>query len=50
MFSTEASDVIEGQQATIYKLSLELNGKRTGLAEIFEDECASFKFGKESSG
>lgn len=50
LFYVEASDIMEGQQAPIYKLSLELNGKLTSLAEISEGQRVNLRFGKDSSG
>lgn len=50
LFYSEASDIIEGQQASIYKLSLELNEKLTSLAEISGDQKVNLRFGKDSAG
>lgn len=50
LFYTETSDIMEGQQAPIFKLGLELNGKLTSLAEISKDQRVNLRFGKDSSG
>jgi len=50
LFYTEASEIILGQQAPIYKLGLEVNGKRTRLAQISKDQRVNLRFGRDSSG
>lgn len=50
LFYSETSDIIEGQQAPVYKFGLELNGKLTSLAEISDNQRVNLRFGKDSSG
>lgn len=50
LFFSEMSQIIDGKPAPIYKLSLELNGKVTSLAEIAGDQRVDLRFGKDSSG
>ncbi len=50
LFFSETSELIEGQQATIYKMGLELNGAKTSLASIVQNERVDLRFGADSSG
>jgi glucose/arabinose dehydrogenase/mono/diheme cytochrome c family protein len=50
LFFSEMSEIVDGKQAPVYKLGLELNGKSTSLAEISGDERVDLRFGKDGSG
>jgi len=50
LFYSEMSEVIEGKQAAIYRLNLEINGKPTSLQSISPDERVNLRFGTDSSG
>ncbi|MBT8185636.1 MAG: hypothetical protein KJN76_12400, partial [Eudoraea sp.] len=50
LFYSHLSDIIEGKQAPIYKLDLELNGIKTSFAKISGDARVDLRFGKDSSG
>ncbi len=49
-FYSEVSEIKDGQQTPIYKMTLELNGKSISLAEISADQRVDLRFGKDSSG
>ncbi len=50
LFFSEVSEMIEGEQASVYKIGLELNGMVTSLEEIAKDQRVDLRFGKDSSG
>lgn len=50
LFYSETSELIEGQQATIYKMGLELNGTKTSLASIAQNQRVDLRFGMDGSG
>ncbi len=50
LFYSEVSEMKEGEQALVYKIGLELNGKETSLREIAADQRVDLRFGKDSSG
>ncbi len=49
LFYSEVSEIIEGKQAPIYKIGLELNGKSTSLSGISEEERVDLRFGMDGS-
>lgn len=50
LFFSQSSKIKDGNQADIYKLSLELNGKVTSFAEISRDQRVDLRFGKDNLG
>ncbi|MGI9553209.1 MAG: PQQ-dependent sugar dehydrogenase, partial [Aurantibacter sp.] len=46
----ETAEIIEGQQAPLYKLGLRLNGKTTSLTEISQVERVELRLGIDSAG
>ena len=50
LFFSEVSELVDGQQAKIYKMGLELNGKKTSLATIAENQRVDLRFGVDGSG
>jgi hypothetical protein len=50
LFYSNVSDMIEGQQAPIYKLDLELNGSATSFGELSDNQRVDIRFGKDLSG
>jgi hypothetical protein len=50
LYYSPVSEIIEGKQAPIYKMGLQLDGKETSLAAISTDVRVDLRFGKDSSG
>ena len=50
LFFSEASQFIEGEQAPIYRIGLELNGKATNFVEITQNERVEIRFGMDNAG
>ncbi|MCJ7465375.1 MAG: PQQ-dependent sugar dehydrogenase [Maribacter sp.] len=50
LFYSEASELIDGQQAPIFSLGLELNGIATHFLEITPNDRVDLRFGVDSSG
>ncbi len=50
LFYSEASELVDGHQAHIYSLGLEINGKATSLSEITENDRVDLRFGTDSTG
>ncbi|TMM58063.1 c-type cytochrome [Maribacter algarum] len=50
LFFSELSDISEGEQAEIYKLGLELNGRVTSFSEMEKGQRVDLRFGRNSSG
>jgi glucose/arabinose dehydrogenase/mono/diheme cytochrome c family protein len=50
LFYSQVSEIIDGQQAPIFTLGLELNGIATSLSEITPNERVDLRFGIDSSG
>lgn len=50
LFYSEVSEMTEGKQAPIYKLSLELNGRLTSLGALSDGPRVDLRFGKDRSG
>lgn len=50
LFYSKVSEIVEGTQAPIFKLDLELNGKSTSFRELSSDQRVDLRFGMDSSG
>ncbi len=50
LFFSEVADLIDGQQAPIFSLGLEFNGKATNFAEITQSERVDLRFGCNYEG
>ena len=50
VFFSELSDIIEGQQAPVFRMNLELNGNRINLADLSPDSRVDLRFGMDSFG
>lgn len=50
LFYTEVSEIVEGEQAPIYKIGLEVDGKQTSFSDIVADQRVDLRFGKNGTG
>lgn len=50
MFYCELSEIIDGQQAPVYRINLELKGKQTDLAALASNTRADLRLGVDSRG
>ncbi|MEP3211113.1 MAG: PQQ-dependent sugar dehydrogenase [Maribacter sp.] len=50
IFYAKLSEIIEGEQAPMYKIGLELDGKQTSFGDIVANERVDLRFGKNGTG
>jgi len=50
LFFSESTKIIEGQQAPVFKMGLEMNGIATDLHEITQDDRVNLRLGMDSAG
>lgn len=50
LFFSNTSEIVGGQQATVFKMNLELNDKTTTLRDVTRSERVNLRFGIDSSG